>query len=130
MLKLLLVFLGAGLGGSARYLIGLAFHTFAPSAFPWPTLLINVTGCFAIGLLVTLFDGPVPVREDLRLALTVGLLGGYTTFSSFGKETMTLVLDHKWAMACLYVLLSNAMGLAAVFAGAALATRAFPARPA
>lgn len=126
MLKLLLIFLGAGLGGVLRYLLAHTIHTAANSAFPFGTLVVNITGCLAIGFLAALFEarstGPSAIPEHYRLALIVGVLGGYTTFSAFGYESMKLITDHKWMLAGLYIFLSNALGLAAVFIGAALAS--------
>jgi len=119
--KLLLIFLGAGAGGTARYLVGGWAQGWAGPGFPLGTLVVNVSGCLAIGFLAALFSGPWLVREEWRLAILVGVLGGYTTFSSFGYETTSRVRDGEWARAGLNVLLSNALGLSAVWAGATLA---------
>jgi CrcB protein len=129
--KLGLVFLGAGAGGVLRYWLGgVVQHWFGASApgwasFPVGTLVVNVSGCFLIGLLAVMLTGPLMVREEVRLALLIGVLGGYTTFSSFGRETLALVHDGQWLFAGLNVLVSNAAGLAAVFAGDRLAMRLF-----
>lgn len=101
------------------------FNDAAPgwASFPVGTILINVTGCFAVGLLASLFAGPLAVRDEMRLAVVVGLLGGYTTFSAFGRETFQMLQDGRWAWAGLNVLISNIAGLLAVFLGHLLATR-------
>ena len=135
-LKLGVVFLGAGLGGILRYSVTLACIRLAgqmPGASPpspsplWGlpvgTIVVNITGCFAIGVLGTLLAGPGAVRETWRLALMVGLLGGYTTFSAFGRETLLFIEQGKWGLAGVNVVVSNAAGLLAVFAGHWLASR-------
>jgi CrcB protein len=125
------VFLGAGVGGVLRYWIGGVvqnwFSNVAPgwASFPLGTMVINISGCFVIGALAAVLTGPLLVREEVRLALLVGLLGGYTTFSSFGKETMALVHDGQWLFAGLNVGVSNIVGLIAVFGGDRLAVRLF-----
>src|SRR5258705_449699 len=92
----------------------------------WPGgRMFLISGCVAIGVLFALFTGPVLVREEVRVALFIGVLGGYTTFSSFGRETIALVHDGQWLFAALNVLLSNVLGLLGVFAGDRLVTRLF-----
>src|ERR1044071_6349630 len=113
--KVLLVFLGSGVGGVARYLLsGIIQDRWGPT-FPMGTLVINVSGCLAIGFLAAMMTGPVMVREEYRVAILIGILGGYTTFSSFGRETMALVADREWLLATLNVMLSNVLGLLAVW---------------
>ncbi len=119
--SLLLIALGGAIGSVLRYLVALWMHRLTGAGFPWGTLAVNVTGCLLIAVLHALFTGPppavTPVREELRLALLVGLLGGFTTFSTFGLETLTLLQDARYAAASAYVLLSNTLGLAAAAAG-------------
>jgi fluoride exporter len=86
--------------------------------FPLGTLVVNLSGCLAIGFLAGLFSGPRLFRyEDLRVALLIGVLGGYTTFSSFGLETINLSYDRQYLYAALNILLSVVLGLTAVWAG-------------
>jgi fluoride exporter len=113
----LLIFLGSGLGGVLRYALGGAIQRWHNGPFPLGTLAVNVLGCFAIGLLAGLFAGGWPVRDEHRLALTVGLLGGFTTFSAFGLETHALIRDGHAPHAALNVALHIAAGLAAVYLG-------------
>ncbi|MCC6678846.1 MAG: fluoride efflux transporter CrcB [Phycisphaerales bacterium] len=120
-MKLLMIFLGAGAGGAGRYLLGGWVQGWAGPGFPLGTLVVNISGCLAIGFLAALFDGPALIREEWRLAILIGVLGGYTTFSSFGNETINLLREGEWARAGLNVVLSNGLGLAAVWGGAALA---------
>lgn len=81
----LAVFLGGGLGALARYGIGRLLPT---SPLPWGTLAVNVAGCFALGLLAPIFAARHDLAPALRLGLTTGVLGGLTTFSTFGVETL------------------------------------------
>ncbi|HVZ93551.1 MAG TPA: fluoride efflux transporter CrcB [Phycisphaerales bacterium] len=125
MVNLLIVFVGAGLGGMLRYALGGAVQQWWGPSFPVGTLVVNVSGCLAIGALATLFTGPLLVREEVKLFVLIGVLGGYTTFSSFGRETMSLIGDGEWMYAVLNVVLSNAAGLAAVWMGSAVVTRVY-----
>lgn len=109
--KWLLVFVGGGIGALLRYAAALWFVT--PS-FGWGTFVANVTGCFLIGVLATAIP---PDRGDLRLALITGVLGGFTTFSSFGFETVSLARRGELTMAALYALGTNAACLLAAFLG-------------
>ena len=118
-----LIFLGAGSGGLLRHWIGGAVQHWWGPAFPMGTLIVNVSGCLAMGFLAAIWTGPGAIREELRLAVLVGVLGGYTTFSSFGRETLELVHDGQWSRAGGYVLGSVILSLAAVWVGATIATR-------
>ena len=109
----ILIFLAGGLGSLLRYVIGLIF----PSCFfPWATVAINVIGSFAIGLF-----GGLGARfvwsDNLNLALTVGLCGGFTTFSTFSKEALSLATAGRWGAFSLYIIGSIALGLVATAAG-------------
>jgi CrcB protein len=122
--KNLLVFVGAGLGGAARYGAGLLIGHFAAGPFPWGTFLVNVTGCFAMGGLMYLFKDRGRLTPNHRLFLMVGILGGYTTFSSFGYESDSLMRQGHPALEAAYAMASAIFGLASVWAGRA-ATKAF-----
>ena len=87
--------------------------------------MVNVSGCLGIGFFATAFSGTVLIREEYRIAVLVGIFGGYTTFSSFGRETMALLHDGEWLRAGWYVLFTNAVGLFAVWLGAAAATKLY-----
>ncbi|MCC6908204.1 MAG: fluoride efflux transporter CrcB [Phycisphaerales bacterium] len=120
-----LVFLASGLGGLLRYALSGVVHAWWGPTFPVGTLTVNVIGCFIMGFLATALTGPILVRDEYKVAILIGLLGGFTTFSSFGGETMALVSRGQWTLAGLNVLLSNVLGLAAVWAGAALSIRLY-----
>ena len=109
----ILIFLAGGLGSLLRYAIGLIL----PSCFfPWTTVAINVAGSFAIGLLGGL-GSKMGWSDSLQLALTVGLCGGFTTFSTFSKEALSLATTGRWTAFSLYVIGSLVFGLAATAAG-------------
>jgi CrcB protein len=125
MAKLLLfIALGGAVGSVARFLLTLWIQPVKPGAplstFPVGTLVVNVTGCLAIGILHAIFYGgpqDAAARPELRAFLMIGVLGGYTTFSSFGRETLNMVGNNQLGAAAAYVLLSNVLGLGAVWAG-------------
>jgi CrcB protein len=108
----------AGFAGAvARYSLGGWIARHNRGAFPWETFAINVTGSFLLGLLFALFTDRFRVDPTLRVAMTVGFLGAYTTFSTFAFETMRLAEDGAIALAAGNVAASAAAGLAAVYAG-------------
>ncbi len=119
--KWLLIFLGSGLGGLLRYLLGVSIQTWCASCFPWGTLTINVSGCFLIGFLATLWAGDATLPAEYKAGILVGFLGGYTTFSTFGYETISLLNNHRTEGAVSYVLASVLVGLLAVWCGQLLA---------
>lgn len=120
-MKSLLVFAGAGGGGLLRYWLGLLVQGWWGKGFPLGTLTVNLTGCLAIGFLGAAWYGPTPVRDEIRLLVLVGVLGGYTTFSSFGRETILLAQAGEWLQVGLYVGLSVVVGVLCVWLGAAAA---------
>ena len=125
--KLLLVGLGGAAGSIARYLTGLLMGRLAGPGAPWAgTFTVNLTGGFLMGLLVgTLaFRGGGEI-ERWRLLLAVGVLGGFTTFSSFSLDAATMIQRRAWEGAALYAGASAALSIGALFAGLALARRLF-----
>jgi CrcB protein len=121
--KYLLILLGGGAGSLARYLAGTAIMTrFAPR-FPLGTMVINITGSFLIGLVMTLLTERFQPHENWRLALVVGFLGGYTTFSSFEWETYSAVRQGAFWIGLANVLGSVLFGYFAVWLGALAARR-------
>ena len=109
----LLVFLGGGTGSVLRYLMGMWIGS---AAFPWATLVVNAVGSFAIGLLGG-WASRFGWGETLRLSLTVGLCGGFTTFSTFSKESLALAETGRWCAFAAYAIRSVAIGIAAVALG-------------
>ncbi len=118
MLRIIL-FIGAGsfLGGVARYLLSQAVQSSANSSFPWGTMVVNVAGCLLIGILYGLFERNHVGNEALRMFLTVGFCGGFTTFSTFVHENYALLGDGNFLHAVLYPVLSFALGLLAAGIG-------------
>ena len=126
-MNFVIVFLGAGLGGAARYGLGLlSLRLFGAVGFPVATFTINVLGSLVMGLVLGLFAGvgaADQAAESWKLFLTVGVLGGFTTFSAFSAETMELINRGDWLAATGYILGSVLLSVLAVFAGYWLATR-------
>lgn len=122
MKTLALIFLGGGLGASLRHLLGGAAQALSRSAtFPWGTFAVNVTGCFVIGLLAQLSESRGVPSGNARTFLFVGVLGGYTTFSSFGNETLNLLRGGEAFAAAANAGGQLALGLLAVVLGRAAA---------
>jgi CrcB protein len=109
--------LGSALGGTARYLLGGWIQRLAGAEFPLGTLVINVTGSFLLGFLYRYATDSAAITPELRAMLTIGLCGGYTTFSTFSYETVRLLEDGEFGRASLYVLLSVGISVAAVMLG-------------
>jgi CrcB protein len=118
----LAVFVGGGLGSLARYLAGLVFlQRFGPG-FPYGTLAINLAGCFLIGIVAELAQTRAfGIGSTARLFLVVGVLGGFTTFSTFAYDSVTLAGEALTIPAVVYVIASVGGGIVAAFAGIVLA---------
>lgn len=120
----LAIALGGAAGSVARWWIGLLSPTHA--VFPWATLAINVSGSLLLGILLST-HALVAVPAELRLALTVGFCGGFTTFSTFSAESVRLVQSGAWGRATAYIVASILLSLAAMAAGIALGRALSPA---
>jgi fluoride exporter len=116
--------LGAAAGGLARYVLGTAITERFGGSFPLGTFLINVSGSFLIGLIMTLITERWTVAPWWRLLLVVGVLGGYTTFSSFEYETLQAMRRGLPVIGLLYAFGSLIVGYAAAWLGMIIATRA------
>ena len=119
----IMVLLGGGAGSLARYLLSTAIMARTGGRFPFGTVIINITGSFIIGLLMTLFTERLSPHTNLRLLLVTGFLGGYTTFSSFEWESLSLVRDSGWWLGLVNIVGSVVLGYSAVWLGSALAKR-------
>jgi CrcB protein len=119
--KYLVVLAGAGLGGLARYVAGTWIMAKYGGRFPLGTFVINITGAFLIGVLMTLLTERFQPHPNWRLFLVVGILGGYTTFSSFEYETYQAVRDGERWLGLVYVGGSVMLGYLGVWLGSVLA---------
>lgn len=118
MTNLLLVGAGGFLGAAARYLLsGWILHHSMAAKFPWATFIVNVLGCLVIGMLSGMAERFDAFGHGARLFLFTGLLGGFTTFSAFGLETIFLMRRGEWFFAALYAGASVAVCVLAVWAG-------------
>jgi CrcB protein len=117
MKSLLLATVGGGIGAGFRFLIGRLFAHHGLIQFPWATLTVNVTGCFLMGVLIEVLALRYNGSNELRIFLATGVLGGYTTFSSFSLEFATLYERGEVNSAIVYMLASVVLSLFAVFFG-------------
>ena len=113
--------LGAAIGANGRYVAGQVIARQAGSGFPYGTLAINASGSLVIGILMTILTERLIAGTSVRLFLVVGILGGYTTFSSFSYETIALVDGGRWVAAAAYVAATMLSGLLACAAGVLIA---------
>ena len=118
---ILLVALGGAVGSVARYLMASNIQTATGWDFPLGTVLVNILGCFLIGILYVLLVARPDPRHDLRALLMVGVMGGFTTFSSFSLETVTMAMNGNYIGATLNVVLSVAACLVGTVLGVTLA---------
>jgi fluoride exporter len=118
--RLLLICLGGALGTGARYLIGGLAVRWLGSEFPYGTLFINVVGSFLIGFVQQVGLTTLAIPETTRLVLTIGVMGGFTTYSSFSYETIRLVENGSWLGAAANVVLTTGLCLVVCVLGLAL----------
>jgi CrcB protein len=116
----IIVFFGAGLGGALRHGVNMAAARMLGYGFPFGTLIVNVLGSFLIGLFAGYFAYRTGVNQHLRLFLTTGILGGFTTFSTFSLDAALLIERHSYALAAGYVIGSVGFALAGLFFGLAI----------
>ena len=114
--ELICIFLGGGTGSVLRYAVQMMLHErIVPYSFPWATFAVNIAGSFLIGMFYAL-SARFNLPADIRLLLTTGLCGGFTTFSTFALETSTLLRSGSYIPAAVYVILSLTLCVLAVFA--------------
>lgn len=113
---LLAIGMGSFIGGISRYLMTLFIQNKFLSAFPYGTFVVNITGCFLIGIVYALSEKG-NINAEWRIFLATGILGGFTTFSSFSNESVSMLRDGQYWHAFAYVGFSVIVGLAATFAG-------------
>lgn len=115
--KILIVAAAGSLGAVARYVLSGAVQRLSPSTFPWGTLVVNVSGCVAIGVVMYLALQRQALSDNTRVFVTIGFLGAFTTYSTFGYETFAMLRERDVGPALLNVGASLAAGLAAVWVG-------------
>ena len=115
----LLVGFGSFIGGMSRYLVTLFVQNKILSTFPYGTLAVNIIGCFLIGVIYGLSERG-NMNPEWRLFLATGIMGGFTTFSSFSNETVSMLRDAEYLPAFFYVAFSVMVGLTATFGGISL----------
>lgn len=121
-MKLLWIAAAGGVGSVARYLLGGWIQRLTSSGFPIGTIVVNVVGCLLIGFLTGAISTKLLVmREEVRVALTVGFLGGFTTFSAFTMESAALMNNGQFLRAAINIVASLALGLLGVWVGSRLA---------
>ena len=116
----LIVFVGAGIGGALRHGVNVGATKLFGFGFPFGTFIVNVVGSFIMGLFAGYFAYRTGVPQHVRLLLTTGFLGGFTTFSSFSLDAAVLIERHSFGLAAGYLIGSVASGLAALFFGLAV----------
>jgi fluoride exporter len=115
--KYILVFAGGGLGAALRYWLQGVVYNRTGAGFPYGTVAVNVLGCFVIGLLMVSLEERFLATPSLRLFLTIGILGGFTTFSSFSYETLALLREGEFLLGFANVGISVVSCLVATWAG-------------
>jgi fluoride exporter len=121
--KILSVGIGGAFGAVARYLINISPLNNVFAKFPFPTFVINVVGSFLIGFFLILLTDKINVSDNFRMAVIIGFLGAFTTFSTFEIEIFGLVKDRSFISAFIYLFLSVAVGFIGVLAGIWLARK-------
>jgi CrcB protein len=111
------IFFGGGIGSVARYLTMVGCGRLCGTEFPWGTLIVNVLGSFIMGILIELFALRWSADPVMRATLTVGFLGGYTTFSTFSLDVLYLMQRGAMLASAAYIIASVAISIAAIFAG-------------
>lgn len=125
MLKLLAIMTGGGIGATCRYGLFLSCQRLFGASFPAGTLAVNLLGSLMIGFLWSLFD-ELHFTHEWRLFIFTGLLGGFTTFSTFTREAAQLFEAGAWKTAATYIIISNLLGILCVFLGILLFKRLVP----
>ena len=122
-MNILSVAIGGAFGAVARYLVNISPAANLFEKFPFPTFLINISGSFLIGFLMILLADKINVSENFRMAIIVGFLGAFTTFSTFEIEIFGLVRERYFTTAFIYLVLSIVIGFVGVIAGVETARR-------
>ena len=118
MKEYLLVGIGGMFGSIARFISSSYFlHAIPNARFPWGTFFVNILGCLLIGLIVGIIERFTQFNSEIRLLCITGFLGGFTTFSAFGIETLTLIREGSLVLALIYALSSLVLGISCAYVG-------------
>ena len=120
-INIIAIAVGAAIGANLRYSLSIWAAQRWGASFPYGTLIVNVIGSFAIGVVLVLATTRLNLSDPARLLIVTGLLGGFTTFSSLSFETYSLITNGSWLAAGIYVISSFGLGIAGVFLGAGIA---------
>jgi CrcB protein len=115
--NILLVLIGSGVGGASRYILSEFIRQKNTLKYPLGTCLINIVGCFTIGLVLGYYTKNTTEDTDIKLLLTTGFCGGFTTFSAFAAENLYLIKSGNQLTALFYIILSVLLGILATFLG-------------
>ncbi|MFZ1081308.1 MAG: fluoride efflux transporter CrcB [Candidatus Kryptoniota bacterium] len=118
MFRSFLVFIGGGIGAVFRYLLAGWIYRVIGTDFPYGTLVVNVLGCFVIGLFLMMAENRFLISPSVRTFIAVGIIGGFTTFSTFNFETLELLKNGTFALGLLNIGASIVLGLSATWVGA------------
>jgi CrcB protein len=116
----LVIAIGAMIGGLLRYIVSVSFSSPVAGSFPWSTLAINVVGSFFLGLVMQLAGERHFIGDSVKLFLTIGVIGSFTTFSAFSYETISLFQSGEAMRGVIYITASNILSIIAAFGGYAL----------
>ena len=125
MKMILMVALGGATGAIGRYLVGVGAARFIGAGFPWGTLIVNVVGSLIMGVLIAAFALRYSISNEMRAFLTVGILGGFTTFSAFSLDFAVLMERKDYGLAMLYLGSSVGLSILALFVGLSIARTVF-----
>ena len=117
MLKVIIVGFGGFFGSIFRYLIYLLSNNLIGYSFPFGTILVNVLGCFLIGLIYQIFSDTISLSDNLKLFMTIGFLGGFTTFSAFSLDVFLLYQSNSKLVAIIYIFITLVLSLLAMLGG-------------
>jgi fluoride exporter len=121
MMNILIIGIGGFIGAILRYIISGFFYDLYGDKFPYGTLAVNIIGCFALGFFITMAEGKFIISPQMRSFAAIGLLGAFTTFSTFSFETLALIQNQLYTSALLNILISILVSIFAVWAGIILA---------
>lgn len=121
MINILIIGVGGFIGAILRYLISGFFYDLYGDKFPYGTLAVNIIGCLILGFFITMSEGKFIISPQMRTFVAIGLLGAFTTFSTFSFETLALLQNELYTSAFFNVLISVGVGLCALWAGIVLA---------